>query len=170
MVDPVTEVRVLDPNVTSFEANGKVYRKSNYVSFARYGLMEQFNLEIGYGSTVQDMFQEQQKVFDLLNKQKFAEAAVATYNSMSGIARIADGVAHPMFKQCALFWNWEGEDVRYLTDETLATKLEDWAAAGIDSAFFFGQAVSNVPGLLAAYRSHTKPSSPSPVSESESPK
>lgn len=146
----------LQPDAKEFEAGGKKYRKSQRLSFARYGLMEEYNLELGYGRTPKEIFAEQQVQFELLNKQKFAECAVSVHNSMSGIARIVDRDPHPMFKQCALFWNYEGEDVRYMTDELLAEKFKDWADAGIDAAFFFGQAVSNVPGLLAAYRLLTK--------------
>lgn len=164
-MEQVTEVRVLDPNTTSFEANGKTYRKSQRVSFARYGLMEQFNLELGYGRTVAELFGEQQKLYGLLNKQQFAECAVSVHNSMNGITRVANRDPHPMFKQCALFWNYEGEDVRYLTDELLDIKVQDWSESGIDAAFFFGQAVSNVPGLLAAYRLLTKGSSEAEASE-----
>lgn len=159
-------------DATEFVANGKTYRKSQRISFARYGLMEEFNLELGYGRTPKEIFAEQQVQFDLLNKQKFAECAVSIHNSMSGIARIVDRAhsggaeSHPMFKQCALFWNYEGEDVRYLSDELLEEKLKDWAEAGIDAAFFFGQAVRNVPGLLAAYRTLTKDYSAGQVLES----
>ena len=158
-MEAVTEVRILDQNITEFEANGRVYRKSQHLSFARYGLMEQYNLELGYGRTVHDLFNEQQKAYALVNKQQFADAAVCLHNSMTGIARIADGDVHPMFKQCALFWNYEGEDIRTLSDQQLAVKVQDWTESGIDSAFFFGQAVSNVPGLLAAYREITGVSS-----------
>lgn len=159
MEQAVTEVRVLDPNTTEFEANGKTYRKSQHISFARYGLMEEYNLELGYGSTVQDLFNAQKQQYALVNQQKFADAAVSLHNSMAGIARIASGDVHAMFKQCALFWNYEGEDIRYLKEELLAEKLTDWAESGIDAAFFFGQAVSNVPGLLAAWRETTGNSS-----------
>lgn len=153
------EPKTIPDGATQFEANGKVYRRASSVSFNRYGWMEQFNIELSYGRSVKDIFEAQRKQWDLMNKMKFAELAVSMDDVMTGVSRIASGDPHPMFKQCALFWNYEGEDVRTMTDELMAEKLSDWEQEGIDAGFLFRQAVSNVPGLLAAYRVLTESSS-----------
>lgn len=143
-------------NATSFTANGKTYVKSSSISFQRYGWMERLNLEVAYGRTVEQVFADQKRAFELLNAQKFAEAAVSIDTSMRGIAGVADGRVHPVMRLCLLFWNREGEDVAIMTDELMASKVADMEASGIDFSFFFGQALSTVPGLLSAYRQLTE--------------
>jgi hypothetical protein len=150
--EPVT----IPDNATSFVANGKTYHKASNLSFQRYGWMEALNLEVGYGRTVEQVFKEQRIAFDLLNGQKFAEAAVAIDSSMRGIAAIADGRVHPMMKLTLLFWNYEGENVRTMTEDLMNEKIADMEASGIDFSFFFGQALSTAPGLLSAYRELTE--------------
>ena len=152
-MDPVSiEPRTIPDNATQFEANGKVYRKANSLSFNRYGWMEQLQVKLGFGRDPHEMFKSEAEAFGLLNKMKFAEAAVHINNNMSGLAAIAEREPHPIFKMCALFWNYEGESVGTMTDDLMAEKMADWDASGIDSAFFFRSAMVNVPGLLAAYR------------------
>lgn len=150
--EPVT----IPDNATSFVANGKTYHKASSVSFQRYGWMEALNLEVGYGRTVQQIFKDQKTAFELLNGQKFAEAAVAIDTSMRGIAAIADGRVHPLMKLAMLFWNYEGEKVATMTEELMSEKVADMEGSGIDFGFFFDQALSTVPGLLSAYRELTE--------------
>jgi hypothetical protein len=150
------EPREVPDSATSFEANGKTYHKASSVSFQRYGWMEALNLEVGYGRTVEQVFKDQRIAFDLLNGQKFAEAAVAIDSSMRGIAAIADGRVHPLMKLTLMFWNYEGEDVGIMTEDLMNEKVADMEASGIDFRFFFGQALSTAPGLLSAYRELTE--------------
>jgi hypothetical protein len=152
-MDPVSiEPRTVPDNATEFEANGKTYRKANSLSFNRYGWMEQLQVKLGFGRDPHEMFKSEAEAFGLLNKMKFAEAAVHINNNMSGLAAIAEREPHPIFKMFALFWNYEGENVGTMTDDLMAEKMVDFDASGIDSAFFFRSAMVNVPGLLAAYR------------------
>ena len=155
------ELVTVSPNATTITGrSGKVYRKSESLSFARYGMMEKLNVELSYGRTVHEMFQAMKESFELLNNPKggVADAAVKIHYAMMGIARIADGRDHPAASLCMLFWNTEDEDQGTITPEDLSAKVDD--VSHIDVAFFFGQAVSNVPGLLAAYREITGASSP----------
>lgn len=153
-MDPTVSVnpRTVDINATSFEANGKTYHKANSVSFQRWGWMERTQVELMYGRTPKEVFDSQKQAFDLLNKGKLAEAAVAIDGSMRGIAQVADGRLHAAFRLMLLFWNYEGEDVSIMTDELMEEKVEDMEASGIDVQFFFGQAFSNVPGLPDALK------------------
>lgn len=146
----------VEPVTTITGESGKVYRRSDTISFARYRMMERFNVELSYGRTVHEMFQSQKEAYELLDKLKLAEAAVKIHYSMMGIARIADGRTHPAVSMCMLFWNTEGEPAK-ITPEELEQKVAD--VSHLDMAFFFGQAVSSVPGLLAAYRELTPTSS-----------
>lgn len=138
---------------TSFTANGKVYHRAEGISFNRHKWLSKMQVELGYGQSVEEFFAGQQEQYDLLNRQKFADAAVSIHNSMKGIASIADDRAPTAMKMTMLFWNYKGEDVRTMTDELMAEKLSDMEIEGISSGFFFDQAFSCVPGLLGAYRS-----------------
>lgn len=144
------------PDARTFEANGKTYHKAESISAQRYGWMERLNVELAYGRNPGELFQGHKKAYDLLNKQHFADAAVAIHDQMSGLAKIADGREHAAIRLTMLFWNYEGEEVGKMTEELMQKKVDDVLEAGIDVGFFFTQAVSNAPGLLAAFREHTK--------------
>jgi hypothetical protein len=153
--------KTIAPDAVTFTANGKTYHKASSISFQRYGLMEVWNHELGFGRSVEQTFQSERQAFDLLNKLKLAEAAVLLNNSMQGLARIADQGelikrTHPAIKLSMLFWNHEGEDVRTMPDELMNLKLADMEAEGIDHGFFFRTALANVPGFLSAYRQLTQ--------------
>lgn len=137
--------------------SGKVYHKADSLSARRYGIMEVLNVRLGYGRTPLELFNSHKKAFGLLDKQKFAEAAVEIHTSMAGLGAIADGREHPAVAMTMLFWNAEGEDVATMTDDQLAQKVED--VLHIDVGFFFDQALTNAPGLLSAYREHFRLSS-----------
>lgn len=144
--------KVIPNDATTFEAGGKVFHKASGLSLNRYGWMEDLNVELGYGRNPMDLFKDHKAAFQQLNKQEFAEAAVSLHYAMTGIARIADREPHAAVKMCMLFWNYEGEDVKTMTDDLMAEKIELVTKEGFDAAFFFTQALSNAPGLLAAYR------------------
>lgn len=152
MDQEVKEVTTPSDNATQFTANGKVYRKALTLSFNRYGWMEQLRAEMGDGRDPVVQFKSLKTAYELLNKQQFADSAVTIHTAMTNMARIADRDPHPAFKMAMLFWNYEGEDTRRMTPELMAEKLNDMDEGGIDHAFLFRQAVSNAPGLLAAYR------------------
>lgn len=142
---------MIPAGATSFTANGKMYHKSESVSFNRHKWLSKLQVELSYGTTVDQLFESQKKQYELLNKQKFADAAVLAHNTMKGIASIADDRAPVAMKLALLFWNYEGEDVRFMTNELMAEKLADMEQEGVDAGFFFAQALSCVPGFISAY-------------------
>ena len=148
-----------DQSVRVVELCGRKYHKADSVSAHRYGWMERLNAELAYGRSVEELFHGDKRAFEELNKQQFAQAAVSIHNNMAGLAKIADNVPHAAFKLCMLFWNYEGEQVGTMTDELMREKVDDVMKSGVDHAFFFVQAASNVPGFLAAYRSLSPASS-----------
>lgn len=143
----------------TFEAGGKTYHKADSISAQRYGWMERLNIELAYGRNPGELFAGHKRAYELLNKQQFADAAVSIHDQMSGLGKIADGRDHAAVRLTMLFWNYEGETVKEMTEELMQSKVNDVMEAGIDIGFFFAQAVSNAPGLLAAYREHSKGSS-----------
>jgi hypothetical protein len=146
------ELEVISPpeNATEFTVNGKVYRRSTSLSTQRYGWMRFLQQELEYGLDAVDAFKANKKAFELLNQQKFAEAAVLIHANMTGAAKIADRSPSAMIKLFCLFWNTEGEDKRIMTEDLMAEKVKD--IEGLDISFVFRSAASSVPGLLAAYK------------------
>jgi len=165
-MDTAVETEVICPpeGATEFQVNGRTYRRSNSLSTRRYALMEYYRQALQYGSDPVEVFQTNRKAYELLNKQEFANAAVLIHGNMTAAARIADAMrdpithAHPMVKLFCLFWNYEGEDKQGMDDEQMEMKVSDML--GVDVGFVFRQAVSAVPGLLAAYRLATEGFSP----------
>lgn len=151
--------KTVEPGARSLIANGRTYHKADSISAKRYGWMERLNVELAYGRDPGEMFAGHKRAFDLLNKQHFAEAAVAIHDQMSGIGKIADGREATAVRLTMLFWNYEGEDVKDMTEELMQEKVNDMMEEGIDIRFFFEQAVSTAPGLLAAYRDFIRGSS-----------
>lgn len=133
--------------------SGKVYRKTDNLPFCRYGKMEALSIEMAYARSVQDLFASQKRAYELLDKQKLADAAVEMHNCMMGAARVADGKPHPAAMLCMLFWNNEDED-KAITDEQLLEKVAD--VSHMDASFFFVQAAISVPGLLAAFKARSR--------------
>lgn len=150
---------IIAPDARSFQANGRTYHKADSISAKRYGWMERENVKLAYGRNPGELFQGYKTAFELLNKMKFAEASVSLFDQMKGIGDIADGREHPAIRITMLFWNYEGEQVGSMSEELMQEKVNDVMEAGIDVGFFFAQAVSNAPGLLAAYREHSQASS-----------
>ena len=146
------DLEVIKPpdRATSFVVNGKTYRKSETLSTRRYAMMEALRQEMLNGRDPVQVFQDNKRAFDLLNKQQFGEAAVVIHANMTGAARIADYDPHPAVKMFCLFWNYDGEDKRGMSDELMEEKLKDME--GVDIGFVFREAASSTPGFLAAYR------------------
>lgn len=162
------DLEVIKPpdRATSFVVNGKTYRKSDTLSTRRYSLMENYLQELLNGRDPVQVFQDNKRAFELLNKQQFAEAAVIIHANMTGAARIADFDPHPAYKIFCLFWNYDGENKKTMTDELMDEKLKDME--GVDHNFLFYEAARSAPGFLAAYRLALEASSPSQSRDQES--
>jgi len=152
----------IPPDAKSFMANGREYFKAESVSNQRYLWLQELQVELGYGQTIEDFFAEQRKQYELVNQQKFADAAVSLHNSMNGIRNIADRKPTVAMRIMALFWNYKGEAVGVMTNELMEEKVADWEAEGIDIRDFFREALSVVPGLLSAYAATNSSSKEAP--------
>jgi hypothetical protein len=163
------ELEVISPpaGATEFTVGERVYRKSQSLSARRYAIMERLQQEMLNGRDPVEVFKNNKTAFELLNKQQFAQAAVLIHANMTGAARIADMDPSPAIRMFCLFWNYEGEDKKGMTDDQMREKVEDMQ--GVDVGFLFREAASSVPGFLAAYRLALEASSneenPKPGSE-----
>ena len=130
--------------------SGKEYKVLRSLPVARYVHFEKMQHHVGFGLDVQAMFSTLGTVYDLLNKQKFADAAVTVHNLMNGVARNVDKRLHPSLLLCTLFIVSDDEDLSFWDEESQAAKIEDFS--DIDSADFFLLAANVVSGFIEIYQ------------------
>lgn len=146
----VQELKKVDFSQKSFKANGNEYFIETSVSFARFRMFEKLQIEAGYGVGFYDLFESMKKIYELCNDKRFADIAVITYNTMTGIKGI-DERPNAVLQLCALFINKKGEDRKVITDQMVNEKIADWEAEGFDILPFFQFAKSSIKNFWQAY-------------------
>lgn len=161
----------LDPNEKAFTANGKRYRVASSLSVDRYEAYELLQVEIGFARTFQQFHEQAQQAYDLCNKipsgqPVFADLAITLRDMVTGATMVGTKQTPAVLKLCSLFIIREGEDQRYIDEQTMADKIDDWRIEGISMTYFFQFALHSIPGFLAAYRSASPNTSGSNQAES----
>lgn len=142
------QVRPLPPNFTEFEANGNKYVVSKHISAERFKEYEKLVPNLTYGLSFQEIYKQLGKLYNHLNKQSFADAAVICHNIMGGIRQIDDVKRiHPALEMCALVINRENEDTRVYNRELMLAKINDWQEEGLDMMSFFRFALNIIEGF-----------------------
>lgn len=152
-------LKTIGADEKEFVANGTTYRIAQSLSYDRWKDMQLLEVELGYGASVAELNKGLGEAFDLLNKQKFAEAAVRISALRTGLAALSDDRIPTILQLCCLFVNRKDEDIRTITPELIRSKVDDWRAEGIDIVNFFTWALAVLPGFMRAYADATKPSS-----------
>jgi len=150
-------LKTIDPNAKEFIANGKTYRVYHTVSFDRYEAYEMLQIEIGLARTFAQLQNELKEAYDLCNevasgKKVFADLAVLLRDVIVGTTLVGERQTHPILRMCALFINRADEDIRYIDEALIESKVNDWKAEGIDMGYFFGFALRSIPGFIEAYK------------------
>jgi hypothetical protein len=143
---------VLTPDMKQFTANGVEYFIESSISERRWINYQQLQIELAFSLTFEEMFKMLREAYDLLNKQKFADAAVRIYNLMESIKKVAEQDIPPIIAMCALFINTADEDRRIITKEMIEKKRQDWFEEGIDMNSFFLFAINSIPGFIHVYK------------------
>ena len=73
-----------------FEANGKVYFLEPHISVDRYRHMTKLELEISFSTNFKKHYAGLQRTYDLLNKNKLADASVAVRDTLESLKRLDD--------------------------------------------------------------------------------
>lgn len=149
------EPKRIDFEAGTFQANGVNYTIEGALTIERYAELQILEKEMGYGVTFKGMFERLQNAYNLLNKQKFADAAVVINDIIRGVAKVQEREP-TVLKICALFINADGEDRRALTEDMVNKKIADWKTEGIDMRDFFTVASNSVNGYLDVYRTVTR--------------
>lgn len=157
-------LKQIPPDASEFTANGKTYRIVKSVSFDRWEAWETLQMEVGLGRTFGQFMDGLRDAYRLCNevatgKPVFAELAVLLRDMLVGSTLIGERQPMPVLKMCALFIVREGEDLRFINDELINSKIADWRAEGIDMAYFFTFALRSIPGFFEVYRELSRTSS-----------
>lgn len=145
-----TKLKKLTLSETEFVANGKLYFIEPEISAARFQRMQELEIELGFSLSYDKMFKGLKESYELLNKQKFADAAVFLHNLMTSIGKLEEKKTYIM-EYCAMFINSADEDRRVVDEKIIEQKMKDWEEEGMDYHSFFTLAVNMVHGLKENY-------------------
>lgn len=146
------KIKALDLNQLSFQANGKTYYIEGAITIERYAQYMIYEKELAFPTNLKGVFDKLNTLYDMLNKQKFADCAVLVDNLRTGIVKVEE--KEPVAaKICALFINYEGEDRSHFSEDMVVKKIADWNAEGIDFKSFFLLASNFVTGYTEIYNS-----------------
>ena len=122
-------------NANSFKsASGKEYIVYPSMTVKRFEVFERLQIEMQHSVSMSAFKHEISEIYELLNKPKFAEASVKTYNLLNGAARVENGQPHPLLLICSLFICRADENQAEWNEAEAQEKIKDWA--GVDVAFF----------------------------------
>lgn len=134
-----------------FAANGKKYFIHETFTIGR---LEQVNLmeeELAMFSDRPSCHKVMRQAMDMINEYKPGEAYTLLYNKIDSDLRNAR-LIHFSLRICTAYINAEGEDLAYLTEEQIRTKINDWAMEGLDVRPFTFFAMSVYKELLQNYK------------------
>ena len=147
----MAEKKELDLSKDSFVANGVTYKNRGKLSLGRFMKFEQYQVELGFGVSFEQLFNKAKDVFEDLEKGKPASAAVKQHNFINRIAQKIDERTHPVLKLCGLFICAEGEDWKTYDEAVEEKKINDWIAEGLDTQSFFTLAFNLVANFIPIY-------------------
>lgn len=147
-----TQIRqlIIQPGV-SFEANGRTYTASETFTIGRFEKVEEMEEELMMFSGKKTCHQIMLQAMAHINAYKPGDAYTLLYNKIESDQRNVK-LNHYILRLCAAYINYEGEDLRYLSDDTIKQKINDWAEAGLDINPFLFFAVNVFKELLQHYK------------------
>jgi hypothetical protein len=146
----MTALKTIDPNASSFTANGKTYFIESGLSIERYRKFEEIEIELGFSRSFVDVFDAVEKMMKDINKNNLGDAYVKGYNIMNGVAQFKQKRPH-VFRYCALFINEENENRAVITEDMINKKIEDWQVEGLNYEPFFHIAMNSLNGFKESY-------------------
>lgn len=154
----MTEATRIDLSQGHFMANGNLYRiMIEDITLSRYEIYERYALEVGFGSTFEEIFETLKKIYDTTTTgesplKALHEASLLAMNQLHGIKKYDEREPPSVLKFCTLFINKEGEDITKWSEHLAKEKINDWTKEGIAVQDFFLLASSAIRGFLDAFR------------------
>lgn len=153
--EPLSVPREIDPAAGEFMANGHRYTICQTFTIERYAIYQKLEIELGYGMSFKGVFDRVGQALADLNKLKLVDAIVKLTDLQRGMAIIEEKEPH-VLRVCALVFNREGEDVRFINDDMITEKIKDWKAEGLDMQGFFTYALHTLNGFKERYQNTTR--------------
>ena len=143
-----TELKKIDFEKPSFEANGKTYFVKQSLSVERYRWFEKYQIDFGFGRTYKSIADSLKKAVELGNKGKGIEAWNIVLNLIRAVGEGLDKRASNAMMLCALFIVTEDEDLTKWDEQEQQVKIDDWNTEGYDVNSFFQLASNLVTGFI----------------------
>lgn len=164
------ELKDIPLDAREFTANGKTYRVYTSVSIDRWEQYELLQIEAGMGRTFEQVVGTLREALDLCNqvatgKPVFADLAVLLRDQLVGLTLIDERRTPAILKMCTLFINREGEDIRFIDEGLMQSKITDWRMEGIGLRYFFTFALRSIPGFYEAFTGLSRATSDAPAKE-----
>jgi len=145
------ELIIVDLDKKYFECEGRKFTVKESLSFARYKVLQELNLEFGYSANFHETFKQLRIAWDHLNNLRLGEAAVTLHNVMYGVVSL-DEKHDPALRMCALFIDEEGEDPAVYDEGKMREKIDCWERGRLDVSPFFQLAANLCPDWIPAYK------------------
>ena len=151
-----SQLKRIDLNARAFVANGKTYLiETSPLSIDRYTHYEKIETEVGFGRGFTEVFDMVRSAMNDIIKHRQGDAYVKLYNVINGVQQLQNK-KQPVYRFCALFMNTENEDRRFITEDLINQKIEDWRLEGLAYDPFFNFAVASMPDFIERYKKLTQ--------------
>lgn len=151
------QLKEINWNEQSFEANGKKYLLEKNLSIQRAVFAESAKIELESGLRLGKYTEDWEKIWNMLNspdKSHFADIAIIVHDHLRSFNNFLQDVP-AILKLCACFINSEDEDRRYINQDIVNAKIEDWTKEGLSMKSFFLLGLSFLEAEAADLRSIT---------------
>ena len=136
-IQPVTELKQIDPEANSFYAGGVKFIIHPSLSVGVYRQYQEMQVLIGFNADYDTMYTAIMKAYADLNSSKFADAAVKLNGVLEGVARKKSKQPDPVLLMCSMFIRREGADLSQWSEAGATEDIDLWTKEGIDIQSFF---------------------------------
>lgn len=130
----------LKPGIT-FTANGEKYTVTDSFAIGRLSFVSLLEEELAMFADRESCHKVMLDAMALMNDMKHGDAYAIMYNKVHSDRENAKTI-HYTLRTCAAFINYEGEDLRKLTEQDIQRKINDWSEEGLDVRPFIAFAMS----------------------------
>lgn len=152
----VEQIQRLSEGTKAFQANGKEFIVHDTLTVDGYQRLEELRVEMEAGNSVGDLLSLTKKAYDLCNKGKLADAAVALYNAINIEERILDQRPAAWLLALTLFVRPRGADLSKWSEVDATEWIKDWEEEGIGAPDLFKLAFAANKALDIAF-THNSP-------------
>lgn len=149
MNKPITELKKLDVNASSFVANGKEYFIESNLSVERFIVYQELELQASFSLDFKTMYATLLQVREGINNGKFLDSGIKVDNLLNGITQLQTKQPN-LLKMCALFMNTKEECRATITNDRIAEKIADWSEYEVEG--FFVLALTSINGFTDIYK------------------